>query len=489
MSSISWKRNIKGTYGIAYVDIGIINDISILKREIISQLSKLEDAYPGAKQTNFDINVPASHDGTMFNHAFVYFSNWEVFNAFIGLNFDGTPRKRYNLGGKISLEKLDPKDLEGFPQEEFNDSSKKIGSALNKVTESSFENLKDIFLFEAVKHTKCIKFIIERVFFEIQDIKPDLSVYELKTRVFVAIIDKLKQENKHEIFLKVMYHTLLEHELNYNLFAFACLFIQRGLVNVENFKDLIAGLDETTAFDFFTKAVKFTKGDLWKKCGKQLKEEFERFSQNRKDLGNRINFAIDDLKKIMKEPIEDDSEEDWMRESEVEDLEPLVKFNYFLLPAKDQKIMKDNYEEFVRTAEVDRCPEDTVFLAGFTFQASSLRPLDKTISCHNKLVGRNFPDWVTKEKVSNVFSKYSTSDEYPRIEIDNNKMACYVIFSPEQAHFQDAGFAQQMCKFVKFESGGKSETVKFDFMREFKSVQKVEDNRKPRLARAPFRRR
>jgi len=340
MSSVSWKRNIKGTYGVAYVDIGLINDKSVLEKEIRVQLSNLDREYPqlNAKTMEYDINIPTNSDGLMYNHAYVYFSRWDIFNAFIGLNFDGTPRKKYNLGGVIKLEDLDPAifDISGIDETEYSETTRKISSALNKITESSFENLKDIYVTESVKHPAYIKFTIERVFDEVKDLSPDYNFYSFKAGIFVAIADNLKQNSRHELFLKIMFYVLKERELDYKLFAFACLLVQEGLLDIGHFKTLLGSLKTGVAYDYFTKAVKFTRGGLWKKCGKKLKEEFERFSQHTSEYGKRIEFAIDDLKKMMQEPLADLSGvDDWMLESEVVDLPPLVNFNYFLL-SKDK---------------------------------------------------------------------------------------------------------------------------------------------------------
>ena len=494
MSSVSWKRNIKGTYGVAYVDMGLINDKTILEKEIRVQLSNLDREYPdlNAKLTEFDINIPTNSDGLMYNHAYVYFSRWDIFNAFIGLNFDGTPRKKYNLGGVIKLEDLDPAvfDVSEIDPVEYSETTRKISAALNKITESSFENLKDIYVTESVKHPAYIKFTIERVFDEVKDLSPDHTFYSFKAGIFVAIADNLKQNSRHELFLKIMFYILKEREIDYKLFAFACLLVQEGMLDIEHFKSILSSLKTGDAYDYFTKAVKFTKGELWRKCGKKLKKEFEKFSKPTTEYGKRIEFAIDDLKKVMQEPLTDPDEvDDWMLESEVIDLPPLVQPNYFLLSKDKVEIMKENYFDAGRkNPQIPNVKRDTLFLSSFLFKTSYARP-DESIISHNKLVGRNFPDWVTRDQVLSIFKKYSTDEGYPIVEIDNNKLSCYVNFSPDQAHFQDASFANQMHMYVKFTSGTRSATVKFAFMRQRNDTQTTYQKKlKPMLTRPPRRR-
>ena len=192
----------------------------------------------------------------------------------------------------------------------------------------------------------------------------------------------------------------------------------------------------------------------------------------------------------MQEPLTDSDEvDDWMLESEVIDLPPLVQPNYFLLSKDKVEIMKENYFDAGRkNPQIPNVKRDTLFLSSFLFKTSYARP-DESIISHNKLVGRNFPDWVTRDQVLSIFKKYSTDEGYPIVEIDNNKLSCYVNFSPDQAHFQDASFANQMHMYVKFTSGTRSATVKFAFMRQRNDTQTTYQKKlKPMLTRPPRRR-
>lgn len=473
MTSASWKKNIKDTYGVAYVGIGLINKKEYIKREITTQLKKLAEDYPeeniSTVVTDDDINIPATHDGKMFNHAYVYFSNWRVFNAFIGLNFDGTPRKKYNLGGQIKLDKLDERVFELTPGENYDDLLKVISSNLNKITESSFDRLADEIAHKCIKHPVCLKFLAERVIHEIESTKPQYDLYLFKARILEFVLMKLKDNGEHEKLMKILYFVLSKKTIEYNLFAFSCILLQKGVLGSENFKEILESLDPNTAVDYFTKAARFTEGDFWVKCGRKLHEEFIKFSKVNDSLEPRVKFNVEHLRnEIMKKKLDTVDEEDWCTEVKVEDLEPLVKFNNFILPQEYETMMRENYISFMKThPNLPKFPPNTRFLAGIAFCASFLRPVPGIV-CHNVLISQGFPGWITQAQVMAKFKRFSTHESYPKITIDKNKMSCRVEFSPDQAHFEDAGFAQQMLLFTNFTDGnGRIATAKFDFIKEY----------------------
>lgn len=472
--------NKENTYGILYIKSGVCTE-QIIMALIRDALKQLHEKYPEEKplETKIKVCLPTNREGHAYNFAYAYVSNWRIFNALTGLNFDGTPRKIFKQRSSLLLKDIDQELFEGYDEEDYKNFKKSIRSVLNIVSPESFDIHTSVFnkslvhpmymkhaCEELIKLSYTFKIYVDLVAQLMENMAESELYYCESVSTFVLVLNHVLKElyNTKPLETIKMAVALYRHKLIHSSFLLDRLEQEIAGLNCDD-KDQQPLDSEDLEPVLKAKEVFLEVGDILA----EKQENKKRMSKMIKDISKlktfklvkskRFEFMIEDLEKFKNEEyvlnkkskLEANTStihRDWLDAIDVEEQEPLVKIQCAKLNEEKTHKLRKFHDENPECQVCSLDPEGELY-AAIELNRSFAHMRDPERS-HHIISTFKLPLWVTEEIIYDIFEKYSTSKGYPIVKINRNNGSCNVEFSPDPGSHSDAEFALQVDKLVTF---------------------------------------
>lgn len=480
--------NKENTYGILYIKSGTCTE-QIIYALIKDALSQLDEKYPEEKplETKIKVCLPTNREGQAYNFAYAYVSNWRIFNALTGLNFDGTPRKIFKQRSTLLLEDLESEVFEGYDEEDYKNFKKAVRNTINIITPESFNNHTGVFT-KALNHPLYMKHVCEELIklsynfkiyvdlvSQLMENMAESELYYTETvSIFVRVLNQVLREQYENNSLNIikMSVSLYRHKLIHSSFFLDRL--EREIETLECENETGCLIEDPDQLQIIEKAknIFLEVGDLLNEKPESRKRmakiitDVKKLKTHNRIKSKRFEFMIEDMVSFKKDGYKLNKKDkleasastihrDWLDVIDVEEQEPLVKIQCAKLSDEKTKEVREFHNNNPECQTCTLNPEGNLYAAiELNRSFAHMREPDRS---HHIISTFKLPLWVTEEAIYDVFSKYSTAKGYPQVRINRNNGSCNVEFSPDPSSHSDAEFAIQVDKLVMFKHPSKPE--------------------------------
>lgn len=461
--------NTPHTYMVCYVFNGcltldgvrlIINDCAkqIVENypERAEQVKKCVIRYNHPLKTEYDNDTPLYRSS--MNYCNIFFSDWEIGNAFCGFNFNGTMRRKLVKTDEIGEDESEEISLIApLEDNEIKTYKKKYKRYMNTISEAKAHSI-SIDVVKDLNNKECVDLIIEEIYSNACDsvmnhnnyvyILKACMQYEAEKYVGLDLV-------KFTIFRKVVKYGSKLLEIGndksieclmsfvalltfHNMFCRKsfCTFLQNFIenLNYESFEtNSVKAVIKALAILKDYKPIKDTWESLYSKIGELIEDYGESYYiVNHKNILDHVNEII-------------------VNESDLDfnDTYKIVKLDPICTPAavRIPESRKRDVEEYCKERHYE-C-ENLGYTTIKSHKAYVKKHKDGIV--HNILVTKNpVCDWVTPEIIRNRFKLFNSDkkdNQYPIVEyrdVQDIYRKFTVVFSPENTYKYDAGFSLLM---------------------------------------------